>query len=460
MAENKNITEPPNYAIADALCDALGLPESEQTYKALKTYIEGLALERDIIVKFLSHLENLIDQVDAENLPLHEFLYDYADEWNDALRSVLSERAPEVDGYAGITFGEFINGQVIPDPNQLSLFESPDSKECALTIEKKYFPLQSTALINFLKQYLNNPTRLENSRKGRISVSEHYLTKDTIITYKGNDAELTLSVERVKELFAKRVQNGSKIFNFLLQKLNEQNRSESTEFLLKELIDAGIYANPDSAYRGLKTVLDKLMRIHVEGKIVTYNGKKKVESANTKASIISARTVTYKNCTVVLPPIIRNAAPQFTILPHWSYSLQSDNAYMLLDYIYYLARQNTKKIKERGYFTISLDAVRQHLGLPSPKEVKESHKGNYNKLITKPIDDAVTAIEDHQPTDELKITLIYDANYKNIHGYLEGYLQIELSGLAFEYMEQRAVKENKRRAETRSLKENKQTRKL
>ena len=89
------------------------------------------------------------------------------------------------------------------------------------------------------------------------------------------------------------------------------------------------------------------------------------------------RTVTYNRCTAMLPPIIRNYAAYITILPRWGYALQSENAYMLLDYIYYLARQNTDKIQERGYFTINLDTIRQHLGLPSPEEVQKS---NYNKL--------------------------------------------------------------------------------
>jgi hypothetical protein len=307
-----------------------------------------------------------------------------------------------------------------------------------------HLTLPATALTNLLKQFLNNPNRIESPRRNRITIEEHYLTKDAIITYKSDDATYTLTVERIKELFAKRVQNGAKVFNFLLEKLNEQNYTENTEFLLSELIEAGIYANLDSAYRGLKTVLDKLMRIHIEGSVKTYEGRKRKEVGHVKTAIIGGRKVTYNKCVAILPSIIRDYTPYITILPRWGYSLQSENAYMLLDYIYYLARQNTDKIRERGYFTISLDTIRQHLGLPSSEEVKEEYNGRYNQLIIKPIDDAIRAIEEKEEGNELKINPVYASDYKNIHEYLNGYLEIRMSGTSFEYMEQRAIQEEKR----------------
>ena len=346
---------------------------------------------------------------------------------------------------------DYINAQ--PINGQLSIFGDNDIIDAST--DNEYFSLHSTSLTNLVKQYLNNPTRLESPKKGRITVEEHYLTKDTIITYKGTDAQYTLSVERVKELFAKRVQNGAKIFNFLLQKLNEQNLAENTEFLLNELVDVGIYANPDSAYRGLKNVTDKLMRIHIEGTVTVYEGKKRKEKSNVKAALIAQRKVTYNQCTVVLPPILRNSAPYITVLPLWGYTLPSENAYMLLDYIYYMARQRTENIKERGYFTIGLDTVRQHLGLLSPEEVKEEYKGNYNTLIVKPIEEAITAIEDGQQGNDLAITPVYDHNYKSIHEYLDGYLEIRLSGNSLEYMKERATMQEKRQTTARRLDEKK-----
>lgn len=330
-------------------------------------------------------------------------------------------------------------------------FNSPAQTEKIKKTLQNYANLPSTALTNVLKQFINNPTRIEAPRRGQIRTEEHYLTHDTIITYKGKDGEYTISVERVKDLFAKRVQNGTKIFNFFLQKLNEQNYQENTDFLLPELIEAGIYASPDSAYRGLKTVCDKFHHIGIAGIVTSYQGRKRKEIGINKAALVSEWTVTYNKCRVVLPQIIRNSAPYITILPSWGYALPSENAYMLLDYIYYLARQNTDKIRERGYFTISLGTIRQHLGLPNPEETVR-----HNQFIVEPIEAAITAIEDEQESDDLKITPIYNPDYKNIHEYLDGYLEIRLSGEAFEYMEGRAIKQDKKCSETRRLENKKE----
>ena len=397
------------------------LLEAAKTDPAIKELLDNLNLIAQSKAEHFYKLQNAVElhPEDAASMTLYQFI----------------EAHPEIFDANSIKSS---------NTDQLSIF---DNSSAGTTVKALAHPtLSASALTNLLKQFFNNPNRIESPRQNRITIEEHYLTKNALITYKSDDATYTLTVERIKELFAKRVQNGAKIFNFLLEKLNEQNYVEQTEFLLSELIDAGIYASPDTAYRGLKTVLEKLMRIHVEGSVKTYEGRKRKEVGFTKAAIIGEFKVTYNKCVATLPSIIRGATPYITILPRWSYALQSENAYMLLDYIYYLARQNTDKLRNRGYFTINLDTLRQHLGIPSPDEVKDGH---YNQLIIKPIEDAITAIEEAQEGDELKITPVYIIDYKNIHEYLNGYLEIRMSGASFEYMMQRAIQEEKRIAEAK-----------
>ena len=305
-----------------------------------------------------------------------------------------------------------------------------------------YFYLSGTALTNLIKQFLNAPVRVEGIRRGQVTSSEDRVTKEFCITYKGNGGEYKISVKREEKPFVRRVQNGTKILNFLLEKLNAQNCQEATDFLLSELVEAGIYANLDSAYRGLKNVLDKLMHIYIEGTVTTYEKRKRKEKSNVKTALIAQWRVTYKDCSVVLSPLIRNSVSYITILPNWSYTLPSENSYLLLDYIYYLARQNADKIRERNYFTIRLETIRRHLGLIAPADV---HKSNYNKLIVEPIDAAITAIEKHKARKNLMITPMYNHDYKNIYEYLDGYVKIILTGEAFEYMAERALESEKQR---------------
>jgi len=141
----------------------------------------------------------------------------------------------------------------------------------------KYFTLPGTSLTNTTKKILNNPSRINSSKRGQLKQTKDLLTKDSIITYKGNDSTLTFTLEQTKELFTKKIQNGAKIFNFLLQKLNEQNRKEITTFQLSEIVNNGIYANKDSAAKGLKKVLEKIYAISIEGITTEYSGRKKEE---------------------------------------------------------------------------------------------------------------------------------------------------------------------------------------
>jgi len=414
---------------------------SQLTVKDLKTMFENAQNNsKSAIQKILSDFEFISQNQQA------------LDQFTKAIKNAIESHPEDA---RNMTIREFI----ITHVHLLDVEDDSSTKvrDFILDISSDitYNTLPFTALTNLIKTYMNNPTRVESPRHGRISVETHYLTKDSIITYKGIDSSYTLTIERVKELFAKRVQNGAKIFNFLLQKLNDQNYHEKTEFMLEELVDAGIYSNTNSAYKGVKTVLDKLMRMHVEGTITVYENGKRKQVFNAKSAIVGSRVVSFKKCVVSLPPIIRDYAPYITILPRWGYALSSENAYMLLDYIYYLARQNTEKLRERGYFTINLDSVRMHLGLPSPEDVKDNANREYNKLIIRPVEDAIVAIEDQQKNSEITITPIYDHDYNDIHEYLTGYLEIRLSGVALAYMEQRAIQEKKQKSKALLLEKKK-----
>jgi hypothetical protein len=202
----------------------------------------------------------------------------------------------------------------------------------------------------------------------------------------------------------------------------------------------------------MKNALERMQLIFLAGK--AYKGKK--ERGWKSVALAYKPTVTFNNCSVILPDIIRETAHYFTILPTWSYKLKSDNAVMLLDYIYYLARQRTADIREKGHFTISLEGIRARLGLPTPQEVKESHARQYTLYIINPIEAAITAIEDGQEGDDLKITPIYDAAYKNVHEYLDGYLEITMTGETRAYMMDRAKNEATEKAKAKRLEDKKQ----
>ena len=147
-------------------------------------------------------------------------------------------------------------------------------------------------------------------------------------------------------------------------------------------------------------------------------------------------------------------ANYFTIFPRFAYAL-SNNAFSLVRYIFFLARQNTQAIKDKGTFAISLEAVRENLGLPAPDEVKNR---KYRQYIIEPIETAIEEIEDKLQTvpeaKEYGFTLTpYGTDTSNINEWLQGYLEIGLKGDFAETFIRLATKAEKDRAQWEKVKQ-------
>jgi hypothetical protein len=122
-------------------------------------------------------------------------------------------------------------------------------------------------------------------------------------------------------------------------------------------------------------------------------------------------------------------ANYYTVFPRFAYALPL-NSFNIVRYIFSLARQNKEKIKDHGKFTISLDAIRENLGLPSPEDVKNR---KYKQYIIDPIEAAIDEIETALRTvpeaQEYGFTITpVGTDTSNINQWLEGYLEIGLKG--------------------------------
>jgi len=318
---------------------------------------------------------------------------------------------------------------------------------------KPYFPVPSTPLTKLTKQILNNPHRVQSTKKSRIQQKDLKLTDSRVITYTGKDQQITIELENIKNLFSGKARNGAKVFTFLCQKLNEQSYKEITHFSLSELVDNGIYKTKNTAYKGLKNILDTLYSVSIEAVVTEYQGGNKKEVRNRKARLIAERDVTWNLCQVSFPPIMREGMKHITILPQWSYTL-SDNAFMLLDYVYTLARQRTIDVKNKGYFTISLEAARIHLGLPTIEEAGKDPGKRIKNVIESALEEIEAArdIADKEKDNaeearkSLLITPIFDYGTDSTKEYLKGYLKVELDENAQEYMNKRAIEQEKKLA--------------
>ena len=223
-----------------------------------------------------------------------------------------------------------------------------------------------------------------------------------------------------------------KLFVLSLIKANEQAifdgqlTKDYISFPLQELIDIGFYKTPQSARTGFKAGMDALTSLKIKGHI--QQTKKRGSSIDALEVLFTGANIKNGQCTVYFNPRISWSfiAQYFTILPRYYFKLPN-RASDLLYYIFFLARQHTRDIEERGYFTIGFRAIQHRLQLPS-----EIDNGNPYRTIKQPIEEAIEELETEHSllygNPEFSLLPVYD-EAASIKDYLDnGYLRVGLTG--------------------------------
>lgn len=243
-------------------------------------------------------------------------------------------------------------------------------------------------------------------------------------------AKITLELADI-EKFTGNNKPAKKLFVLTLIKANEQAifngelGRDYISFPLQELIDIGFYKTIQSARNGFKTALDALTDIKVSGELQ--------KTKKNKISVIGLHPfrkawIEKNQCYIQLESDFNWSfiAQYFTILPRYYFKLPN-RASDLLYYIFFLARQHTRDIEERGYFTISFRAIQHRLQLPNEKGLN-----NPQRDIKQPIEDAIEQLEtehsQYYGNMEFSLLPVCD-DTASIADYLDnGYLQVSLKG--------------------------------
>lgn len=225
--------------------------------------------------------------------------------------------------------------------------------------------------------------------------------------------------------------NAKKIFIFTLMKANEQALHDGIltqdyiTFPLKELINIKLYNSPQSARKGFTQARNVLTSLKAQG--VIKKGKKDA-SIDSLEVLFTGGRIEKGQCTIYLNDRINwnFITWYFSFLPVYYFQLPN-RASDLLYYIFYLARQNTKEIETREYFTISFRSIQAKLNLPSEIENREPQK-----TIKQPIEEAIEEIENahsnYYNNMDLSLMPIYD-DTAPIKEFLDnGYLKVTLNG--------------------------------
>lgn len=303
---------------------------------------------------------------------------------------------------------------------QRDFYNVPDSTASNLILET----LGAGAAIADLparKRQVNHSTTLEVLESG----------KRRQVSLKTQKASVTIELADIDKLTGSN-KPAKKLFVLALIKANEQaiHDGQLTKnyicFPLQELIDTGFYSTPQSARKGFNAGMDTLTSLKIKGHI--QQTKKKGSSIDALEVLFTGARIERGQCTIFFNERISWSfiAQYFTILPRYYFRLPN-RASDLLYYIFYLARQHTKDIEERGYFTISFRAIQHRLQLPS-----EVGNNNPDRTIKQPIEEAIAQIEDGHSglygNEDFSLLPVYD-EYAPIANFLDnGYLRVELKG--------------------------------
>lgn len=303
---------------------------------------------------------------------------------------------------------------------QRDFYNVPDSTASNLILET----LGAGAAIADLparKRQVNHSTTLEVLESG----------KRRQVSLKTQKASVTIELADIDKLTGSN-KPAKKLFVLALIKANEQAIHDGQltknyiSFPLQELIDTGFYSTPQSARKGFNAGMDTLTSLKIKGHI--QQTKKKGSSIDALEVLFTGARIERGQCTIFFNARISWSfiAQYFTILPRYYFRLPN-RASDLLYYIFYLTRQHTKDIEERGYFTISFRAIQHRLQLPS-----EVGNNNPDRTIKQPIEEAIEQIEDGHSglygNEDFSLLPVYD-EYAPIANFLDnGYLRVELKG--------------------------------
>lgn len=303
--------------------------------------------------------------------------------------------------------------------------------------EKDFYNVPDSTASNLILETLGAGENIANLPERKKQVN-HNTTIEVLengkrrqISLKSQKATVTIELADIDKLTGSN-KPAKKLFVLALIKANEQAIHEGqltreyVSFPLKELIDTGFYSTPQSARKGFNAGMDTLTSLKIKGHI--QQTKKKGSSIDALEVLFTGARIERGQCTIFFNERINWSfiAQYFTILPRYYFRLPN-RASDLLYYIFYLARQHTRDIKERGYFTIGFRAIQQRLQLPNEAATK-----NPQRDIKDPIDEAIEQIEEghriYYGNMEFSLLPVYDET-ASIADYLgSGYLKVELKG--------------------------------
>lgn len=306
---------------------------------------------------------------------------------------------------------------------------------------QEFFNLPSSSIVKDTISTLANANTLGEMPSSREKIrSKLYLVHSTegndtkvIAAYAKADLQYSIGLADFSETFKKANNKGLiKIYTFVLIQVFEQcfqdhklielppDAVQSVFIGYDKMVEAGLYTTKTIARDNFARNYEKLMHLHYSG-----NATKK-KQAKDYIPLFTGGLQEKNGYSLVLNQLIDwNAIAEFyAVIPSWIFKL-SNVAFQTALYIFYIARQNARKLSEHHTFTISLRALKGQLALPD-----ETSTTDPKKLIRKPIESAIDEINREAHTNEFSIELTpeFKTNEKITTFLDKGKLNITMNG--------------------------------
>lgn len=215
-----------------------------------------------------------------------------------------------------------------------------------------------------------------------------------------------------------------KLFCFLLAKAAQQNFNPVIKFSLQELVNIGMYSSIAAARTGFKTHILAVQALQIGGEL--KKGKKHIKQ---ESGVLFYHNDIDQN--IVSVWVNENfdlefLASYYAPLPAWAFAV-SDNSFEILLHIF------TKARTERSTrFNVSFTLIRDKLALPTKEEyAAKGKKFKAGQYVKTPIIEAIDGINEAikiNNVEDLKIKPHYIINDKTLEEWLNGYIDVEITG--------------------------------
>lgn len=379
----------------------------------------------------------------AEGIPTTGYYDIIWEAWNAKVVALNKKYHDEIVHALNIALFDMEADTVIPSPvNDLI-----QSVVAAYTMPNHNLPslgaLPNASQFNTLNRILLTNGALQKSTVTRSEkITTERRTDDGVTTVRytrsNRGDKHIITITNADALLKKNNRHIKKLLPFTLQKMQQQSFPSKVAVDLDELVSLGMYSTTDNAWRGLSAFEQAMenIDIHWQRKVTTRTETKKGKKAQTitvedGGVLIYHRkrrqNIGYLSVNEEFP--IAELAREYTVFPSWAYSLPI-KAFDLALYIFYVARMQKDDILRTGGFNLSLQAIRERLGLPTVKEVETKMNRKYKERIRQPIEEAIAAIEEtvsqSEAAGKFYITPMTNDDATDIREWLQGYIRIDL----------------------------------